>query len=270
LSNTWDNFSNFFLVIKNIRNIFKSVVAPGCLLSSQLGCADLSCLLGIASVFEYFLHPKNCQAEKLINVFVAGAHSSSIIQMQHTGHSTFEVKPSLNSRLSARSKRSAVEFSLAVQAKKHLREYEATYDTLHDKSSATSMNLCFSEDRVAPGAYMLVSFDSQLGQRVYKRRDEAASLSYDVPLSTPLRHAEDVTLPAPTKKSNNNGIQQPASSMRNNEMVVVTGVSAGLPCVRQADGKFAREAFDPLNLDRLILGENMIDNLSEKQLAVSA
>jgi len=225
-------------------------------------------------VFEYFLHPKNCQAEKLINIFVAGAHSSSIIQMQHTGHSTFEVKPSLNSRLSARSKRSAVEFSLAVQAKKHLKEYEATYDSLHDKSTATSqMTLCFSEDRVAPGAYMVVSFDSQLGQRVYKRRDEAASLSYDVPLSTPpLRHAEeDVTLPAPTKKnnSNSNGIQPSATSMRNNEMVVVTGVSAGLPCVRQPDGKFAREAFDPLNLDRLILGENMIDNLSEKQLAVS-
>jgi hypothetical protein len=55
--------------------------------------------------------------------------------------------------------------------------------------------------------------------------------------------------------------------------VLVTGTAAGLPSPRvpspSGDGglAFARNAFDPLNLQRLVFGENCIDSLTPKELA---
>lgn len=252
-------YSLFFVIC---RNVFKSVMSPGCLLSTQLGCGELSCLLGIASIFEYFLHPKNAmQKDKNnVNLFISGAYSSSMIQLCHKSRSTFDIKPSLNSRLSARSKRSVTEFSLAVKAKQHL---------LNDDDQDV---FSFQEERVVPGAYVLISIDHQTGSKVYKRRSNNAKFS--------MNESPIVTLPSSSKSSSRQDSTPPVeastSSFTSNTAaaagagveVLVTGVSAGLPCLKQADGKFTREAFDPLNLDRLILGENMIDNLTDIQLSV--
>lgn len=254
------------------------MVGPGSLLSTQLGCGDLSSLLGIASIFEYFLHPKNTQSpEQLINVFVSGSHSSSIFQMKYQGRSSFDVKPTLNGKLSLRSKRPVTEYLLAVQAKKHWKEFEsATFggstEVNHTSGVSSKLSPCFEEGRVAGGAYLLIGVDSVTNSRVYKRRAQEALCSFDVPIATPTSPRQSMAtpklVPQEASISDTPSLTEPVAD--GVMSVVVTGVSAGLPCVKQADGNFTREAFDPLNLDRLILGENMIDNLTEKQLSVSS
>eukprot|EP00615_Pteridomonas_danica_P000511 CAMPEP_0114334912 /NCGR_PEP_ID=MMETSP0101-20121206/4700_1 /TAXON_ID=38822 ORGANISM="Pteridomonas danica, Strain PT" /NCGR_SAMPLE_ID=MMETSP0101 /ASSEMBLY_ACC=CAM_ASM_000211 /LENGTH=993 /DNA_ID=CAMNT_0001466347 /DNA_START=257 /DNA_END=3238 /DNA_ORIENTATION=- len=247
---------------KSSRSLFKSALEP------SLGCHQpLGCLLGIASLYEHFLRPKNAQVGKPFSVFGFGPRASTIFQICYRGRSVFEAKPTLNSKLAARSKRSFMELKMAIQAKKQLDDEKSKVLTSSSSSTIVPLSLTWSESHVVGGAYYLKAFNQQTERYVYERRPQDADCIPETQLN--IHHLSSNTNNTNTTSSmtSSSSSSSPSSSTSTTEPIVVTGVSAGLPCVKQGDGSFSREAFDPLNLDRLILGENMIDNLTDKQLA---